>query len=81
LTAGDAVAVDALDRRKKRQAAGLIDDDREAFLAVGNDEQIVDQALVPLGKRHTDTTTCFQEKREPTSRVAQRRPGETNTSD
>jgi hypothetical protein len=59
----------------------LINDDGEAFLAVRDDEQVVDQPLVPLSKRHGDTTVEIPKKREPTSRVAQRRLGETNTPD
>ena len=75
LTAGDAMAVDSFCGGKWQEASGLINDDSEAFLAVGDDKQIVDQALVPLGKRHGDTTAGLRKKREPTSRIAQRRPG------
>jgi len=69
------MAVDSFYGGKWLEASSLIDDDSEAFLAVGDDKQIVDQALVPLGKRHGDTTAGLLKKREPTSHIAQRRPG------
>jgi hypothetical protein len=53
----------------------LINDDGEAFLAVGDYEQVVDQALVPLGKRHRDKTEGIPKKCEPTSRLTPRRLG------
>jgi hypothetical protein len=72
------MAVDSVCSGKRGEVSGLINDDSEAFLAVGDDQQVVDQALMPLGKGHGDTTAEILKKREPTSRIAQRRLGETN---
>jgi len=61
LAAVDPMALDPFGGEKRRDAPSLLNDDSEAFLAVRDDEQVVDQALVPLGKRHGDTTVQILE--------------------
>jgi hypothetical protein len=54
---------------KRLEAACAVDDDREPFLPVGDDEEVGDQMLMPFGKRHAVTTAGILEKREPTSHI------------